>query len=303
MGGKAAGNQGSEIWTHSRIKARMNCPRLEHLRYTEELVPIGRSAALDIGTAVHKGIEEWSVEEALKTFDGIEPTDQNEADEIEIAKATVEGMLTGYMSRFEPFRRHTPEKEFRLPLLLTGGKKSRKHFIAGKIDDIVHELDGDWIVEYKTAGQLNGAYFDRLYVDEQITMYCYAAKRMGFNPIGVIYRVIRKPTIRPRKEESISQYTKRLIEEYGSRPEFYFYEQRLYRSQSELASFEESLRERILSFEKDKRAGRNYMNTGHCCVYAGCRYLPLCTGQNGAECLYEHKAAHEELNGGKNTWD
>lgn len=291
-----------EIWTHSRIKARMNCPMLEHLRYSEELVPIRRKEALTVGTAVHKGIETWSVEKALATFDEIIPADQAEADDLEIAKATVEGMLTGYFRRFEPFADHTPEKEFEIPLLLDIGKKSRKHYLAGKIDDIVHRKDGDWVVEYKTASQLTGAYFDRLYVDEQITMYCYALKRLGMNPVGVIYRVIRKPTIRPRKGESVAQYTQRVTQDYLDRPEFYYFEQMLYRTQDDLRAFEESLKERILAFDNEKKRGRNYMNTGHCCVYAGCQYLPLCTRQAGAEALYERKEAHEEL-GGESTWD
>ena len=293
MGGKAV----PQLWTHSRIKARMNCPRLEHLRYEEELTPIRRREALAIGTAVHKGIEKWSVEEGLKELDGIIPTDQAEADELEIARATVEGMLTGYMNRFAPFEKHSPELEFRLPLILDGGRKSRKHLIAGKIDDIEHTADGDWIVEYKTAGQLTGAYFDRLYVDEQITMYCYAARRLGYHPIGVKYRVIRKPTIRPRRGESNRQYVTRLIQDYSERQDFYFFEQSLYRAQDDLDAFEISLRERILGFERDKQKGRNYMNTGHCCVYAGCQYLPVCTKQNGAEALFERRAAHEELGG------
>lgn len=294
--------QQPELWTHSRIKARMNCPMLEHLRYQEELTPIRRKESLSIGTAVHKGIEEWSVEAALATFDEYTPYDQSDADDLEIAKATVEGMLRGYMSRYEPFKDHTPETEFQFPVLLENGRKSRKHYLAGKIDDIVHRKDGDWVVEYKTAGQLTGSYFDRLYVDEQITMYCYALKRLGMNPVGVIYRVIRKPTIRPRKGESMAQYTQRLTQDHLDRPDFYFFQNELYRSQDDLHAFEESVRERILAFDRDKRAGRNYMNTGHCCVYAGCQYLPLCTRQAGAEALYERKEAHEEL-GGETTWD
>ena len=292
-----------EIWTHSRIKTRMNCPWMEHLRYELELVPIRRKEALSIGEAVHKGIETWSLETALSCFDGIFPADQQEADELEVAKATVEGMLTGYFDRYEPFEDHKPETEFRLPLILKGGRKSRVHYIAGKIDDIVHTPQGDWLVEYKTASQLTASYFDRLYVDDQITTYCYAARRLGMNPVGVIYRVLRKPTIRPRKGESIRQYTDRLIEDYKARPDFYFFEQKLYRSQDDLNVFEIELRDKVLTFDRDKKSSLNFRNTSHCSNYAGCPYLPLCTRQNEAQELYEHKRAHEELNGGESAWD
>ena len=298
MGRKAV----PQIWTHSRIKCRMNCPRLEHLRYEEELTPIRRREALTIGSAVHKGIETWSVQEALAEFNDIIPADQDEYNELEIAKATVEGMLTGYMRRFTPFENHRPEMEFSLPMILASGKESKKYILAGKIDDIEITPEGDWIVEYKTAGQLTGSYFERLYVDEQITMYVYAAVRLGYDPIGVKYRVIRKPTIKPRKGENMTQYTERLIAEYRDRPDFYFFEQKLYRTKDDLAAFEKSLRDRILDFDRAKKLGKNWMNTGHCSVYSGCPYLPLCTKQNGAEAMYEHKAAHEELEG-EVKWD
>lgn len=286
-----------EIWTFSRLKARMNCPMAEHLRYGEELVLERFSEPLATGTAVHKGIETRSIEEALKTFDGIQPADQAEENELEIARATVTGMLTGFFERFEPFEQHSPEMQFELPLLLKGGKKSRKHYIAGKMDDLAAMDDGDWIIEYKTAGQLNQGYFDRLYVDEQITMYMYAANRLGYRPKGVIYRVIRKPTIRPHKGESIAQYTDRLAEDYTKRPEFYYFEQRLYRPQDQLEDFEESLRERILTFYAEEQKGRHYRNPSQCTNYGTCPYLPLCAGEAGAETLYTHRAPNEELRG------
>lgn len=281
----------------------MNCPFSEHLRYDEELTPIRRKEALSIGEAVHKGIETWSIDVALSLLDGIYPTSQEEADELEITRATVEAMLAGYFEQFEPFEDHRPETEFELPLLLKGGRKSRVHYLAGKIDDIVRTPDGDWIVEYKTAGKLDGAYFERLYVDDQITTYCYAARRLGYNPVGVIYRVIRKPTIRPKKGESIAQFTERLAEDYRSRPEFYFHERKLYRSQDDLNVFEAELRDKVLTFDRDKKAGLNFRNTSHCSGYGGCPYLPLCCGHSGANALYEHKQAHEELNGGEVVWD
>lgn len=296
----------AQLWTHSRIKARMNCPMAECLRYQKCIAPLRRKDALVIGSAVHKGIETWSVEEALKEFDDIFPSDQNEANELEIAKATVTAMLTGYFEQYEPFENHKPEIAFKLHVILPGGRKSRKHFIAGKIDDIERTDEGDWIVEYKTAGQITGAYFDRLHVDGQVTMYCYAAKRLGYNPIGVKYRVIRKPTIRPRKGESVVMYINRLIEDYRARPEFYFTHRTLYRSEEQLASFEKELGEKVLRFAADAKKGINWRNDSHCTNYGACAYLPLCSGESGAEALYEYREPHEELgfnNEEDNRWD
>lgn len=294
---------GSQTWTFSRIKTRMQCPYMEHLRYELEMSPIQRKDALGIGEAVHKGIETRSVEVALSCFDEEFPQNQHAADDLEVKKATVIAMLTGYFEQFPAFEEHSPELEFSLPMISRTGRRSRSQIIAGKIDDIVRMPDGDWVIEYKTASRLDGAYFDRLYVDDQITMYCYAAKRMGFNPVGVIYRVIRKPTIRQRNNESIPQYIDRLIQDYRSRPEYYFHERKLYRPQSVLKAFEADLYDKVRTFNRDKRNDLNYKNTSHCSNYGGCPYLPLCCGFAGAESMYERKKAHEELDGGEVVWD
>ena len=81
------GRTGREIWTYSRLKMWANCPMSEHLRYDERLAPVRRRAALDIGTAVHRGIETRSVDEAIKMIDSVTIMDQQQADEMEIATA------------------------------------------------------------------------------------------------------------------------------------------------------------------------------------------------------------------------
>ncbi|MDO4371071.1 MAG: PD-(D/E)XK nuclease family protein [Clostridia bacterium] len=58
-----------EIWTNSRLKCLQTCPMKEKFRYRDELVPIGRSKALQIGTAIHKGIELWSVVAGVKELE------------------------------------------------------------------------------------------------------------------------------------------------------------------------------------------------------------------------------------------
>lgn len=285
-----------DIWTSSRLKAYQTCPMKEALRYRKNLAPIGRKQALSIGTAIHKGIEMWDEEAGIEALSFPFPSTQEEADEQEVARTTVLGLLRGYYQTFAPFEVHVPELSFYLPMR-TGKRSSRIFEIAGKIDDIATINGQNWIVEYKTASKLDGSYFDRLYVDSQITMYMTAAERLGFNPVGVIYRVLRKPQIRRGKTESVEQFLNRLESDIASRPDFYFMEKRLYRSKADLADFEQMLYQEAKLANTMYKQDRCYKHSTACSVYGACEYLPLCMGEAGAEALYETREPHEELKG------
>lgn len=287
-------------WTNSRLKAYQDCPKKEAYRYRDEIVPIGtKRLALQIGTAVHKGIETWSVDDGMAALDMGYPTSIEECEEMEIATATTRAMLEGYLMHYRPFEIHNPEMEFligaRYPTK-KGLRRSNRVMLAGKIDDIA-VIDGqEWIVEYKTAGQIDKTYFDRLYVDSQISFYMMAAKRIGYKPVGVIYRIIRKPSIRIRKDETIEAFTERLIRDYQERPDFYFHEERLYRSDDDLEAFEIDLWKEIKQAEKNASEGFLARHSHACSNWGSCPYLPLCMGEAGADNMYEKRAPFEELN-------
>lgn len=287
-----------DIWTNSRLKMYQACPMKEKFRYRDCLVPISKGMALHIGSAVHKGIEEWSIDAALASMDFEFPTSSAEAEAQDIARGTVQAMLTGYFAQYEPFEKHDPEIAFdigaRFPIK-NGMRRSNKIKLWGKIDDIA-EIDGQqWIVEYKTASQIDKSYFDRLYVDSQITFYMMAAKRCDFNPVGVLYRVLRKPQIRKRQGETVDAFIERMAQDYLARPEFYFFETKLYRSQEDIEQFEKDVWHEIKQSNANAEAGHFFRHSHSCSNYGTCPYLPLCTGEAGAEMMYEHKEPHEEL--------
>ena len=286
-------------WTNSRLSAWQDCPRKEAYRFRDQIVPMGGSSiAQCIGRAVHKGIETWSVDEGMASLDMGYPTTMEEVEQMEVATATTRAMLEGYLARFEPFEIHNPEMEFligaRYPTK-KGLRRSNRVMLAGKIDDIA-VIDGqEWLVEYKTAGQIDKAYFDRLYVDSQISFYMMAAKRIGYKPVGVIYRVIKKPSIRVRKDETITAFTERLIKDYKERPDFYFHEERLYRADDDLEAFEIDLWKEIKQAEKNASEGFLARHSHACSNWGSCPYLPLCMGEAGAENMYTQERPFREL--------
>ena len=269
----------------------------EHLRHERLLATLRFNQALSTGTAVHKGLETRSIEAALKTFEGYYPNDQEDANKLEIAMSSTEAMLEGYFERYPPFEHMDAEIQFELPVIMPGGRKSRKHKIAGKIDGIAVVDGQQWIVEYKTASMIGKGYYEKLIIDSQISMYMYAARRLGYKPVGVIYRVLRKPSLKrsEKKGESVIQFTKRIAETIKAEPEKYFEERQIYRSSADLAAFEKELWEQIKLYDAQHKRRENFRHTGNCKGFGMCEYLPLCTNESGWEALYVARMPNEEL--------
>lgn len=287
-----------EVLTFSRIKARKNCPMAEHIRYDLELVPRNKKKSLGLGSAVHLGLETDDIDKAVGYFDGVFPDSQEEANELEVQRATVRAMLTGYFDRFGKWGKETiRELSFDIPIRNPKtGAVSRSFRLQGKIDAIT-VIDGKtWLVEYKTASQINKGYFERVSLDEQITLYMYAYREtFGVKPEGVIYRVLKKPTIRQTKKESLEQFCNRLEQDYVDRPDFYFFEQKYYRSENDLKQFEKELWAFTQQYLYEKRNDINCKNASRCLDFGQCEYIPICLGEADLELDYVKKEKHEEL--------
>lgn len=287
-----------DIWTNSRLKTYQACPMKEKFRYRDCLVPIGKKEALNLGAAVHRGIETWSIDAAIEALEFDFPANQEAYDAQEIMRGTVRAMLNGYFAIHQPFEEHDPEIGFEIGARFptrSGMRRSNRIKLAGKIDDIAIINGEQWVVEYKTASQIDKSYFDRLYVDSQITFYMMAALRCDFKPVGVLYRVLKKPQIRRKQNETVEAYIERMMQDYLARPEFYFYESKYYRTVADIAQFEKDVWHEIKQANQNARDGHVFRHSYSCSNYGTCPYLPLCTGEAGAEMMFEYREPHEEL--------
>jgi len=289
-----------EILTHTRIQTRKNCPKMDYWRNIRGLVPIVKKKSLNIGGAFHKGMETRSVEKAVTYLRNqlLYPQDQQEADELEIAAATVEAMVSGALEKWPAFERGHRELKFEIPVMNPKTNSSSRSFrLGGKTDELVQLDDGTWwIVEYKTASQIGQAYVDRLDLDSQITTYIYGLQRhLDIMISGVFYRVVRKPSIRQNKNETLDQFRQRIIRDYQERKDFYFYEFQLYRSQADLDEFEKELWAFTQEYLFAKRSGVHWKNTSKCTKFGGCPYMPLCRGVEGAENMFRSEKLNPEL--------
>lgn len=286
-----------ELLTYSRIRMYLNCPAAEYLRYKASLVPrLKGSTARLLGSAVHKGLETGNIDEALALFDTVQPVSQEEQDQLDLDRVTCRAMLLGAKKAFEPLENMQHEVEFNLPILNPQtGRAGRLFRLAGKVDGICTKDGETWLVEYKTASTITKAYIDRLGIDGQITTYMHAMQRVLGKPIaGVIYRIIRKPSIRQGQKETLEQYCKRLEEDYQNRPEFYYVEQMLYRSADDLKAYAQELWDIAQRMQWDHKFGIHPHNTARCTDFGSCEYMPICRHEQCRE-LYEYCEPHQEL--------
>ncbi len=291
-----------EILTYSRMRMYLNCPASEQLRYIACLVPkMKGSTPRLLGSAVHKGLETGSTDEAMALFDSVVPVSQEEQDQLDADRATCRAMLLGAEKAFSALDEMQPEVEFCIPIINPKTGDASPHFmLAGKVDGICSRDGETWLVEYKTASTISKQYVDRLCLDGQVTTYIYAMQRVLGRPIaGVIYRVIRKPSIRKCQGETADQFCSRLEAEYQNRPEFYYVEQLLYRNPNDIRAFEQELWDITQRMLWDRQQGICLHNTARCTDYGCCDYMPICRHDQWQP-LYEHCEPHQELTiGGK----
>jgi hypothetical protein len=160
------------------------------------------------------------------------------------------------------------------------GRPSNTYRFAGKIDRIIDTPQGFMILETKTTGESiepDSDYWLRLRIDTQISGYILAARKLGYDVQSVMYDVIRKPSIRVTKKETIEQYAERLYNDLAERPGFYFARREIPRLESDLDEFRSELWRISKDVRDSELASFFYRNTSACLAPYKCAYWPLCT--------------------------
>lgn len=213
------------LLTASSARAYRTCPRLYELSYERGYRPAMLPDALTFGTLGHRGLDAWW--RAAQTSPG-EPDAwwsaalaelDREHDPFQRARAL--SLMWGYHARWQgmtwqdqPIRVVGVEVEFRGPLLNpTTGAPSKTWERAGKLDVLVEVGGAVYVVEHKTTSEDVGAgadYWQRLGIDAQASAYLVGARLLGYEPVGLIYDLIRKPGLAPLKAtpEAARKYTK-----------------------------------------------------------------------------------------------
>lgn len=178
-------------YSYSNVSTAESCPYKWWLTYKDKLKTIPEQNpdnALYLGLALHKGIEDWSVESALEEYKSHYNiiTDQN-----------VNWMI---------------QLECQVPKVLEVLPKDGEHEIEVMTDDFVGYVDyvvGDTIYDFKFSNNI-----DKYLQSPQLSIYKYYLTKV--RPTAIINHIkfvfVPKSLIRQKKTETLEQFRMRLVE-------------------------------------------------------------------------------------------
>jgi len=289
--------------TQTELTTFSKCEQRHNLRYNKWLTPFEEHPALSMGSAFHTGIEEQSADAAVEYLRELNPTWHTwEGDGAAIREATVSAMVGGALAVWTDW----PDKhevQFELPLRHpVTNNASKKHRFSGVFDGVwegSHPRFPDEVVlgEWKTASIVNRDYMQRLEIDFQVSTYLWAASRLYLRPVRkVVYRVVKKPTIRLKKTESATEYAERVRNDYLDRPEHYFYEVVVERTDKQLEQWRHqawATHKRILEIKRGDIPP--IKNTQSCLGRGRCPYFDFCVGAVDEGAFRKLPTKHREL--------
>lgn len=233
----------------SRIKCFKSCRRMFQLRYVENLRPVVKAEALEVGSNYHKLLEELN-------------TNGHHWDYVEYTKERA--MAEAYYKYIFPkFRVVAAEQRFEMDM--GDGNK-----LFGVVDGIAE--DGH-LVEHKSYGsEITEQYEYNLQWDEQILAYMLMTGTRS-----VWYTVCRKPTIRQKQNESEEEFFERMVAWYDEDTDSKIRLLEISRTDEEVEAFRREVLNIFSTIERAERFGDYYKNTCACMAYnRRCDYSSVC---------------------------
>jgi hypothetical protein len=285
------------IHTISSLRTWNTCKRLYRYKYVELVRPAKSGRALDIGTAVHGGLEMFwhcmNIDSVLAPCDALEdPVD----------RARARAMLRAYATRWEADRADWDvlSVEGKLDTVTLGPVQ-----FTGKSDAAVRyrPTGKPYLLEHKTTSDdvetVGDDYWQRLALDTQVTLYRQDLERRLNEPAGILYDVIKKPGGSPKLKEKVAKRKTEADEEYEARklaaretfqefedrltetmlaePDVYLVRREVHRTRDQNDAILAELQE--VATEIDGYRGTYPRNDGACSARFGtCPFLGVCAG-------------------------
>lgn len=232
-------------------------------------------------------------------------------------------LMIGYHNRWKDQKYITEivEQEFSAPCVnVKNGRKTNKYRLGGKVDIVAIEQvpgsDGVLIgsnrvlIDHKTTSHdiaYGSEFWQALRFDGQASQYSILLLHADKPVDRVVYDVIRKPTIRQKKNQSIEDFGQELAEDCTNvRPDFYFAREVVPRLDHEILEY---AREAWMSKELIDRDSKAFTKDGDlpkrnpkaCFLYGStCKFLDVCSGRSSIddETRWARKSKiHGELKG------
>jgi len=263
-----------------------SCWKKYYWRYAEGLTPIRQSSSVTLGKVVHEAFDlhykHTPQVEIIKyitaTYDDeIHKVSPEEQEHLVIAKYTALGMFSNYPYKtVDQFEEVKSELEFTVPLL--GGNRYAQGIpYTGRIDGLVKKRGLWWVRELKTTGQTARIFSQRISSSSQGTGYVWAARKLGYPVVGLMYDYIKRPLLRKRVMEDQYQFGNRILKDYEDKPEAYFNQVYSYRNDHEIKVWEKDTKDIAKEIRHKYHTKNFYRNTDACYNYNyECEYKKIC---------------------------
>ena len=289
--------------SHTKLNTLQECEAKFRHYYIRKIEQRKRPVYFTFGEAAHKFLEiyysskgkkiEEATREAIKIFQSVDRglLTPEEIHTLEIEQSKVEGICQAYPKfynkDFLEFETMMTELSYRKDkgILLTSTRDYDVYY-EGDIDGLFQDAAGDWwIVEHKFLAPqtITQSFLEKVHIDSQVLGYMWLAKEraIGEFPRGVIYNIIKKPSIRLKKGETREAFATRVREEYithGQTKE-YFIRHDPQISQAHLDTWWKE-KAHLANYAYTRigiRSGMWPKNTGACHNnYGSCQYLNAC---------------------------
>jgi hypothetical protein len=226
--------------SQSLLAKFINCRERFRLYAVEGLRPTDRKEAMEFGTIFHKALEyhaQKMTTSQINTKLMKWAKDNPKVDKALCRIATA--ILPHYIDEWkeEKLEYVASEEIFDVPYIASNGKTVR---LRGRRDEMFVRNGLLWLQENKTKTNIDE---DKIMAclpeDLQTMLYVYTAgidyhpRKMG----GVLYNVIRKPSLKQGAKETESQFLKRISDDCADRRDHYFKRYDVELTQNDIDSF------------------------------------------------------------------
>jgi len=281
------------VQNQSAIKDFQNCKRLWAWKRRENLEPVGRRSAPEIGTATHKGLgilhSGGSLDEALaaaraKLTERAGPATRFEDKDLDEALEVVDRLLPEYIAHWTAAGDLWTPLNQEIEFFVEVGEGSGA-WLRGRADNLSTYKDGLVLVDYKTAGRMDPRDLLKYELDIQLSAYIYGLSKQltedslkrGGQPVlirGAFIDVLVKTKI-PQFAREFFGRTAAELEEFEG--EFI-----------EIVSDIRSRLDRVDAGEDWKTVF--YKNTEHCFRFGTCPFRDVCLKDTPTRrALYNHR--------------
>lgn len=292
--------------TNSALTTFKTCPKKYEFQYVQGYAPVKDSNALNFGKIIHAALEKLVITKSIEAGEKVIETETS-GNEDTFLEPKLLALFQGYARQYseEKFEVVAAEEQFQFKIKSeTTGLPRLDCEMKGVKDRVLKNPQGKLILlETKTTSEEiqdpTAEYWKRLSMDSQISTYFLSAKANGITFEYCIYDVIRKPTIRPKKNETPQEFYERLSDDILANPGFYFARREIPRIEADLIATLNDINliaDAIIYYTERAKFPRH---TNACkSVYGTCPFFKVCSKQisiNDTEHFQKIENKHREL--------